>query len=591
MIPQDASLRNARLVIFQAALFGSLVFLAAALFHIQAIRGSSYLELSERNRIRLIRTEAPRGTVYDRNGVILATSRPSIDLFVVPEDFDTSYTEFVARLLEIRPQDLIQKLNRLEDAPFVPILIKRDVPKEILYQLEEKKPLLTGVFAEVQGVRYYRQDTGVSHVLGYLGKITKEEYDSQEDPVYHFDAWVGRSGVERYFDRLLRGEDGGKQIEVDVRGRQMRVLSEREPTAGQDLILTIDSRLQKRVSEILGDHKGSVAVIDLKSGDILALVSKPDFNPNFFVSPSLSNERLRVLRDRENLPLLNRGVSAGFPPGSVFKVVTALAALEAGKITPQTRFFCRGYFRLGPRSRPFKCWSERGHGSVNFYEAVERSCNVYFYNTGRLVGPETLARYSRELGLGATVEIELPQVEGGIIPDEKWKRAVFHDAWYPGETLNFAIGQGFVLTTPLQIARLIGIIATEGRLPPVHIVKTATAHSLKPWRLSAKPEHMRQLKEAMLRVVQSDRGTGRIARVDFMKLAAKTGTAQVPPKTAHAWFSGFFPYEDPHYALVVFLEHGGTGGFQGARLAKEILLSMKEMGFLPGILYGHPQLL
>lgn len=573
--------QHVRLSIFRMVVFGTLGLLVLTLYYVQVLRGSYYRQLSERNRIRLIRVEAPRGGIYDRNGVPLAKTRPSIDVFVVPEDFDLRDIPFLARALGLSHEGVEEKVSRPGDVPFMPVLVRRDVSKEVLFRLEERRPALEGVFAEVQGLRYYPEGGVASHILGYLGKITREEYQAQKEEIYHLNAWVGRSGVERIFDRSLRGEDGGRQVEVNVRGRPIRVLGEKEPEAGSNLYLTLDARLQRLADEVLGLRKGAVCVLDPGQGDLLALLSKPGFDPNVFVSPAHSAERLKILADRTDFPMLDRAVGAGFPPGSVFKIVTALAALETKKISPDTPFFCHGSYRLNPRSRPFKCWRPSGHGALNLRQAIERSCNVYFYQVGQRTGVKDLARFSRMLGLGGEVPLELSHVSEGVIPDEEWKRIHFRDDWYQGETLNFAIGQGFVLTTPLQVARVVATIAKDGLMPePEIVIRPGPLKT--PRRLPVNPENLRLIKEAMLQVVQSSNGTGQLARVDFLRMAAKTGTAQVPAREPHSWFAGFFPYEDPRFVLVVFVEHGGPGGFHAARLAKQMVLGMKDLGFFGG---------
>lgn len=572
-------MRDWRLLFFRIIVFGALLALGLSLFDIQIRCGGYYRDLADRNRIRLIRQEAPRGDIADRNGVPLATSRPSFDVFVVPEDFEKKNIPLLENILGMKRKDILSKLTHLQDAPFVPVLLKRDVPKDVIFKLEEKKPALEGVFTEILPIRYYPHGTCSSHVVGYLGKITKEEYGNQEERTYSMNDWIGRSGIEKVFEAILRGKPGGKQVEVNSRGRRLRVLGEKDPEPGLDITLTVDLALEEKISQIFGDRKGSAVVLDLETGEVLALVSKPDFDPNIFVSSGNAGARALVFKDPE-APLLNRGVSAGFPPGSVFKLVTALAGLGSGKATPATRFKCDGSFRLTPNSRSFQCWRTEGHGSVNLYEAIERSCNVYFYNLGARAGANNLSRYAHELRLGEPVEIELSNVSRGVIPSEEWKKKVYHDSWYDGETLNFAIGQGYVLTTPLQIVRMVGILATEGNLPEIRIVKSERRLS-KPKKPAIRVEDIRVVKKAMLRVIATDEGTGQLARVDFMQVAGKTGTAQAPPSEAHAWFSGFFPYEHPKYGLVVFIEHGGSGGHFAAKLAKEIILGMKELGLFP----------
>jgi len=566
-----------RLGIFRFFVFGALFCLGLALFDIQVRCGGEYRDLANRNRIRLLRLEAPRGDIYDRNGAVLATSRPSFDVFVIPEDFDKKNAGFLSEVLGLAKEKILAKVTRLKDAPFVPVLLKRDVKKNIVFKLEERKPELEGVSVEIRPIRFYPQGTCAAHVLGYLGKISKREYENQpEEDLYRFDDWIGRSGVEKIFERVLKGEDGGKQIEVNSRGRMIRILGEKDPEAGSDIFLTIDSKLQEKVARIFGERTGSAVILDLETGDILALVSKPDFDPNVFVSPREASERAKVFKNPSS-PLLNRGISTGYPPGPVFKLVTAISALETGTVPPAKRFYCKGSFRLSPRSRAFQCWRAEGHGAVNLFEAIEQSCNVYFYNLGSRAGPDSLSRYAHELGLGEPVEIELPNVSPGVIPSREWKKKIYHDSWYEGETLNFAIGQGYVLTTPLQILRLVGFLATEGNLPEIHIEKTGKK-SGKMKKPAIRPGNIRLLIKAMNRVIQTDRGTGQLARVDFMEMAGKTGTAQSPPKEPHSWFAGFFPYQNPKYALVVLIEHGGSGGFYAAKLSKEIILGMKELG-------------
>ena len=274
---------------------------------------------------------------------------------------------------------------------------------------------------------------------------------------------------------------------------------------------------------------------------------------------------------------MDRGVGSAYPPGSVFKLVTALAALELGKITENTRFYCKGSFRLKPHARPYHCWFERGHGSVNLYEAIERSCNVFFYNTGSKLLPGDIAHYARELGLGEPMRLEVTNMAPGLIPDAEWKRKKFHEQWFQGETLSFAIGQGYLLVSPIQILRLVSIIASDGhRVEPQLIFDPSRPKHED--RVAIQEKNIRLIKRGMLQVVESDYGTGQLARVDFTKLAAKTGTAQVPrPKNPHSWMTGFFPYEKPEIAFVVFVEHGGPGGITSAKIVKEILQIWRGM--------------
>jgi len=360
----------------------------------------------------------------------------------------------------------------------------------------------------------------------------------------------------------------------------VRVLSDRKPEPGSDITLTLDLEFQKKIAEMIKGLHASVAVLDLDTEGVLALASAPAYDPNIFVSPANSEQRLQVLRD-ENSPMLDRGINAAYPPGSIFKLVTALAALDLNKITPETRFKCTGSFQLTPNSKPARCWLHEGHGSLNLYEALERSCNVYFYNLAKRLTPDEIAHYAHELGLGEPLKIEISRVAPGLIPDSSWKKARYHQPWYQGETLNMAIGQGYMLVTPFEILRLTSIIAKNGKLVTPHLVMQDQDEIPEAPRVAIREENLGAIRRAMLQVVESDYGTGQLARVDFDKLAGKTGTAQAPPEKAHSWMTGFFPYKEPKLAFVVFVEHGGSGGITSARLVKQILEVWKEMHAAP----------
>lgn len=556
-----------RLQICQWSIFACLAILVIGLFQTQVIQGGHYRKVSERNRIRLIRLEAPRGNILDRSGELLATSRPAYDVYAIPEDFSLTHIPVIGKFLGLSEADIREKLSEARYTSFTPVLFKADVSKEIAMQIEERRPELAGVFILISTRRAYPQGEVASHMVGYIGKISRAEYESLDPSVYHFNSWIGRSGIEREFDSRLRGEDGGRQLEVDARGVPIRLLSERKPEPGRDLQLTIDAKLEAGLAPLLGKWKGAILVMDLKTGGILAAVSSPAFDPNIFVSPNQGEERLKVIGSSDK-KLLDRSFNGLYPPGSIFKLVTAMAALESGVITPHTTFTCPGYFRLGPGSRVFKCWFPEGHGRVDLYTAIERSCNVYFYNVGRLLGEKRLAAYARKLGFGSSIPMEIPTAKG-IVPDREWKKKARGDKWYQGETITLAIGQSYLLVSPLQILRMVAAVATDGKILDPKLVLDASAEKLEETKLGIREETFRALKQGMLQVVTSNRGTGQLARVNFAKLAAKTGTAQAPPGEPHAWFGGFFPFEDPEVALVVFMERGKSGGFAAAQIAKK----------------------
>ncbi len=565
---------------FQAFVFLMLAVLGLGLFNTQVVRGHYFYELSKRNHIRLIPLEAPRGRVFDRMNRLLATNRASYNVVAIPEDVTPEVYPLLAKLLNMPERDLRLRMSAGREYPFAPAIIREDVTQELAFKIEERQPELPGVSIRVDGIRYYPYGETASHVIGYIGAVTQNEYQNLDHDRYGMDSMVGRAGIEKVFDESLRGWRGGEQIEVNARGQRVQVLSDRKPEPGEDIKLTIDLEFQKRIMDMIKGQHASIAVLDLETNGLLALASAPAYDPNIFVSPATSDQRMAVLKD-QNSPLLDRGINAAYPPGSVFKLVTALAALDLGKITPETRFSCKGSFRLGPKSKPAHCWFKAGHGSINLYEALERSCNVYFFNVAKRLSPEDIAHYAHELGLGEPMRLEIGRLAPGFIPDSTWKRAKFHQPWFQGETLNMAIGQGYVLVTPLEILRLTSIIAKNGQVVEPHIVATDRSVMPEKAHVAIQEQNLDVIRRAMLQVVESEYGTGQLARVDFEKLAGKTGTAQAPPNKSHSWMTGFFPYKDPKLAFVVFVEHGGSGGITSARLVKQVLETWRELHAAP----------
>jgi len=560
---------NFRLRIFQAVVYSALGVLAFGLFYTQIIQGYEYRKLGDQNRIRLMPLEAPRGLVFDIKGNLLASNRPSYDVLATPEDMTPDVYATLAKLLAVPEKEIRSRMTAPREYPFAPAVIAEDISRDLIFTLEELKPELPGVAIRVSGLRFYPYHETASHLIGYIGKISPTEYQEKPKERFGMKSLIGRTGIEYIFDDRLRGWRGGRQVEVDAKGRIVRVISDKPPQIGEDLTVTLDLEFQQKLMELIKEKTASIAVLDLKTEGLIALASMPAYDPNVFVAPSYSQERMELLKDPDS-PMVDRGSGSAYPPGSIFKLVTALAALETGKITPNTRFHCNGQFRLKPGSRPFKCWMEGGHGSLNLYEAIERSCNVYFYNLGKRLDADTIAKYARILGLGERLELELSRIAPGLVPDSAWKKKQFHEQWYQGDTISFAIGQSYLLTSPLQIMRLSAIIAKNGQLvhPRLILDKTEAPQKV---QIAIREENLKVIRQAMLRVVEAKYGTGQMARVDFDKIAAKTGTAQAPPNKAHSWITGFFPYENPEIAFVVFVEHGGSGGLNAAFIAKEMI--------------------
>lgn len=566
-----------RFIIFRIGIYLGLGILMSGLFYTQVIQGSYYHTLGDKNRIRLVPLEAPRGRVFDRQGKLLATNRPAYDLVVTPEDMDAETIPALSRILNLPEKEIRERLKAPREYPFAPAVVQEDVAKEFAFLVEEHRSELSGVDILVSGLRNYPQGTTAAHIIGFIGKINREEYLKTRDNQDQFglNSSIGRAGIEKLFDSELRGWRGGKQLEVNSRGKMIRVLSERDPEPGRDMTVTLDLSLQQKVMELLGDKNGSVMMLDLATDELLVMASKPSFDPNSFVSPSAAAERSAYLNDKAS-PLLDRGVSSAYPPGSIFKLITALAALETDKINTNSHFFCSGQYRLTPNSIPRKCWFARGHGSVSIYQAIERSCNVFFYNVGKKLSADQISDYSHRFGLGEIVPIEATNISAGLVPNSAWKKKQFKEKWYQGETLSFAIGQSYLLTSPLQILRMTAIIAKDGVWAEPHLVRNAKEKKNTERRVDIKKEHFQILKKGMLLVVQSNYGTGQLARVDFGEMAAKTGTAQAPPKVAHAWMTGYFPADDPKVAFTVFVEHGGSGGIASAGIVKGMLQQWEE---------------
>ncbi|MFA7255412.1 MAG: penicillin-binding protein 2 [Candidatus Omnitrophota bacterium] len=565
---------------FQTFVFILMILLGLGLFQTQVLRGSYYYELSKRNRVRLIPLEAPRGRVFDQKDRLLAANRSSYNIIAIPEDITPEVYPRLARVLEISEKEVRRRMSAGREYPFAPAVIMEDVPQELAFLIEERRPELPGVSVRVEGIRYYPYGETASHVIGYIGTVNQGESELMDRDRFGVNSQIGRAGIEKAFDDSLRGWRGGQQIEVDARGQMVRVLSDRKPEAGSDITVTLDLEFQKKIMELIKGLHASIAVLDLETDGLLAMASAPAYDPNIFVSPASSEQRLHVLRD-ENSPMLDRGINAAYPPGSIFKLVTALAGLDLGKITPQTRFRCTGSFQLGPKAKPARCWLHEGHGNINLYEALERSCNVYFFNVAKRLTPDEIAHYAHELGLGEPLRLEISRMAPGLIPDSAWKKARFNQPWYQGETLNMAIGQGYMLVTPFEILRLTAIIAKNGKVVEPHLVVQDRTLTPETPRVAIREENLDVIKRAMLQVVESDYGTGQLARVDFDKLAGKTGTAQAPPLKSHSWMTGFFPYKNPKIAFVVFVEHGGSGGITSARLVKQMLETWRDLNVAP----------
>ncbi len=555
--------------------------LSLGLFYTQVVRYDFYKTLSERNRIRVVPLEAPRGRIYDRDGQILVTNRIAFNLAIISQEVKDpeELAEKLNLLLGLSKNDLLKKMKDARRAPYAPFVISEDIGKENAIKIEEARSGMPGIIVAIEPMRSYMENGFAAHLTGYLGKISESELKKYKSYGYQPQDVVGKDGIERYYNEYLRGKSGGYQVEVDSRGRQLRVLALKETEPGRDLHLTINSDLQKLSASLLKNDKGAIVAINPQTGEVLAMASSPGFDPSVFVTPNNNKEIFDLLKDKESFPLVNRAVGASYPPGSIFKVVVALAALETKALGPDSILSCSGSHRVGNRS--FHCWKEKGHGPQDMKTAIKNSCNVFFYQAGLTLGADPMAEYAFRFGLGKKTGIDLPGEASGLVPSTEWKKKTIRQAWFKGETANYAIGQGYLLTTPLQISVMISAIANGGSLVEPFIVNKIEDVPIShrdPRDLGFKKENIDLVKEGLRMVVNEPHGTGFYARSKEVIVSGKTGTAQNPQGESHAWFAGFAPHEEPKICVVVFLENGGKGGLKPARYAKEIIEEAKKGG-------------
>ncbi len=439
--------------------------------------------------------------------------------------------------------------------------------------IEENKYRFSGLYIQESFRRWYPFREAGSHVLGYVGKIDPAQIEKLQEYGYTQESVIGKTGVESYYDSVLRGKGGGLQIEVNSRGEQVRLLGIREPQRGADIQLTIDYRIQKLATEVLGDKRGVVIVMDLGTGAILGQVSTPTYDPNIFVDGHVSQTEISIMTNPYS-PLLNRAIKGLYPPGSVFKIIVALAALDLGEISPHTPFLCKGSYSLGKRE--FGC--SHVHGMQNLLQAIAHSCNVYFFNVGELLDSDILDKYARLFGLGSLTNVDLPFEEKGRVPSRTQRKKNFNEGWYRGDTLNYSIGQGDLLVTPLQLVRMMATVARDGEEVQPHLIEKIGAQeivSLASIRhVPIKPDAYQIVQKGLRQVVTDGEGTAHVLADNALSIAGKTGTAQSSPgKDHHAWFVGYNTKGKGKIAFCVFLEYGGAS-YNACVLAKQLLDGM-----------------
>jgi len=569
--------------------------LISRLWFLQIIKGPMYRVKSENNRIHLQSIPPFRGLIMDRNGELLVDNRPSYDLYVIPEDIKAP-EELLQKVKPLISLDQTQSEGFLKKIKtgrsFNPVLLKKNMSREELAVIEANLFNLPGVFIEVSSQRNYIYDTFASHIIGYLGEINERQLKSGKYMENRQGDLIGQYGIEGIWQNELNGRSGGRQVEVDAVGRKLRTISEKPPEPGYNIYLTIDKGLQLLAEESLKDKTGAVVAIDPNNGEVLALASSPVFEPKKFVT-GIKKEEWNLLVGSKESPLQNRVIRGQYPPGSIYKIIVALAGLEEGVIDPKEEVFCPGYYKLGDHS--FGCWKKGGHGSVNLYTALRDSCDVYFYRTGRKLGIDRIAHYSRMFGLGKKTGIDLDNEEAGLIPDSDWKKRRFGVAWQQGETLSCAIGQSYINVTPIQMASMISTVFNGGLIYKPKVVKMVMSDESKivqiapeqPEKINIRSENLELVKKALIAVVNDPSGTGKNSKVNGITVAGKTGTAQVinlkKAKTMtpvgdipdeykdHAWFVAVAPAESPKIAIAVLIEHGEGGGRNAAPVAGKLI--------------------
>jgi len=571
--------------------------LVTRLWYLQIQQGEQYKKLAENNRVRYLEVAAPRGNILDRKGREIVTNRPSFNVVWVREDnrLDDELIKKMARILDVDVSELLIKIRKMAGTPgHIPIRLAEDIDWDKVAYVENNRMELPGIKIEVVPLRVYHYGNMASHVIGYLGEINKKELQKDKSGVYRGGDMIGKMGLERLREEDLRGEKGRHYMEVNALGFEQRNLKGTAPLPGNDLQLTLDVDMQRAAEEIMMSEKksGAVVAIEVNTGRLLMLASSPVLELDKFIG-GISHKNWKEMLDNPYHPLMNKLVQGQYPPASTYKIVTAIAGLAEGVIDADTIIYCPGYYRFG--NRTYRCWKHSGHGAVDLKRALAESCDVYFYQVGQRLGVNRLASYAVRLGLGRKTGVEMEHEKGGLIPTADWKMKRYGKPWQEGETLSVAIGQGFDLVTPVQLALMTATVANGGTLYKPSLIETVRdpdgriIEQFKPvvlGRFTGQEHNLKLVRDGLVEAVNGRHGTGRRARLKNITVAGKTGTAQVvrlkqykhlkeediPYKYRdHAWFTCFAPAENPEIAVTVLVEHGLHGGSGAAPIARAVL--------------------
>ncbi|MGW8193882.1 MAG: penicillin-binding protein 2 [Desulforhopalus sp.] len=572
------------------------VVITLRLWFLQITNGEDYEKRAYGNRVRVRELAPPRGHLLDRFGREVVTNRPSFNVVLIQEDsYDLSNVlKRLAPVLDTSVSELWTKVREAAGTPrYMPVRLKEDIDWQTLAYLENHNHEFSGIRTEVQPVRVYHYDDLAANIIGYLGSISKKELEEADRTIYNGGDIIGKRGLERLREADLRGEKGHSYTEVDAKGFEQQMLKIVEPLPGREIRLTLDVDLQQIAESYMaaGEKAGAVVVMEVNTGKILAAVSAPTIHINDFIG-GISVDKWKALLDNPKHPLINKVAQGTYPPGSTYKMVTALAGLAKGVIDENTVFYCPGHYYFG--NRVYRCWKHSGHGPVTLQKAITESCDVYFYQVGQRVGVDTLAEFAKKLGLGTTTGVEMEYEKSGLIPTRKWKQEYRQAKWQEGETLSVAIGQGFNLVSPLQLCVMTAALANGGKVyrpqlveqvmdPEGNIIETfapeivSEATELEPY--------LKIIRRGMEGVVHGKRGTARKVAIDGLRIAGKTGTAQVvklaqyrhlkeediPYKYRdHAWFTAFAPADKPEIAVTVLVEHGLHGSSGAGPIARAV---------------------
>ncbi|MCL6689415.1 penicillin-binding protein 2 [Pseudomonas sp. R3.Fl] len=592
---KDARLVRRRVVVGAVAIFLLALVLVARMYHLQVTQYEYHSTLSENNRVHVQPIPPNRGLIYDRNGVLIADNRPSFSLTVTRERTENLQQELQAlvEILGLTEEDkaIFEKRMKQGRRPFEPVPIMFELSEEQIARIAVNQYRLPGIDVTAQFVRHYPLGEHFAHSVGYVGRINEAELKVLDPVNYSGTHHIGKTGVEKFYEAELHGTVGYEEVETNARGRVLRVLKRTDPVPGKDIVLSIDSKLQAKAEEALGGRRGAIVAIQPSTGEVLAMVSQPSYDPNLFVT-GISFKDYSALRDSIDRPLYNRVLRGLYPPGSTVKPAVALAGLDAGVVTPSSRVFDPGYYQLPNYDHKYRNWNRSGEGWVNLETAIMRSNDTYFYDLAHKLGIDRLHDYMSRFGFGQRVSLDMYGESPGLMPSREWKRATRRQVWFPGETLILGIGQGYMQSTPLQLAQMTALIANHGKWLRPHLARTVDGQPpVDPEPMPdidlREPGNWELIDSDMQQVVHNARGTAhKVGAASVYRIAGKSGTAQVVAikqnerydrsklnerNRDHALFIGFAPADNPQIAVAVMVENGESGSGVAAPVLKQVM--------------------